>query len=110
MQLSTGQQQLLCLARALLRRARLVLLDECTSSVDPATAALMSGVLERQLSGRAITVLQIAHDLRAIAGYDRVMVVDRGNVVEDGDPRELATARGSRFGRLLARAARGGGP
>ncbi|GBF90620.1 hypothetical protein Rsub_03192 [Raphidocelis subcapitata] len=108
-QLSTGQQQLLCLARALLRRAHLVLLDECTSSVDPATAALMVAVLERELSGRTATVLQIAHDLRAISGYDRVLLMDRGRVVEEGDPRELAATRGSRFAQLLARAVRSGG-
>jgi ABC-type branched-subunit amino acid transport system ATPase component len=106
LQLSTGQQQLLCLARALLRRARLVLLDECTSSVDPPTAALMASVLSQQLGGRGAAVIQIAHDLRAILEYDRVMLMERGRVVEDGPPADLSADAGSRFAQLLARAGR----
>jgi ABC-type multidrug transport system fused ATPase/permease subunit len=109
LQLSAGQQQLLCLARALLRRSRLVLLDECTSSVDPPTAALMRAVLAQHLGDRRTTVLQIAHDLRAIMGYDRVLLMDRGRVVEDGAPRALAAAGETRFAQLLARAGRAAG-
>lgn len=105
-QLSTGQQQLLCLARALLRRSRLLLLDECTSSVDPATAAVMRTVLAQQRGGADTTVIQIAHDLRAISGYDRVLLMERGRVVEDGAPEELVRAGDTRFAQLLARAGR----
>ena len=132
--LSAGQQQLLCLARALARRARLVLLDECTSRVDAPTAALMARVL-RERFGRGhsgggngtaatattssssgspdlsppVTVVEIAHDLRAILDYDRVVLMDRGAIIEDGAPRALAAAGGSRFARLLARAGAGAG-
>lgn len=107
LQLSAGQQQLLCLARALLRRSRLVLLDECTSCVDPPTAALMRSVLAEQLGGRQTAVLQIAHDLRAILDYDRVLLMDHGRIVEDGPPRALAAEGRTRFAQLLARAGRG---
>jgi len=86
-----------------------VLLDECTSSADPPTAALMTSVLSQQLGGRDTTVVQIAHDLRAILQYDRVMVMERGRVVEDGAPAQLAGVAGTRFAQLLVRAGRMGG-
>jgi ATP-binding cassette subfamily C (CFTR/MRP) protein 1 len=83
-----------------------VLLDEATSSVDPPTAALMATVLSQQLGGRGATVIQIAHDLRAILDYDRVLLMERGCVVEDGAPTALAGDARSRFAQLLARAGR----
>jgi len=89
--LSHGQQQLLCLARMLLMRQTkpraVVLLDEITSSVDPGTARIMHEVLEHELRGA--TVLQVAHNLSSIKGYDRILVMEEGQVVEAGTPEEL---------------------
>ncbi len=108
LELSQGQQQLLCLARMILRRAPLVLLDEASASVDAATAAVMREVLAKELGfgqgPAAATVVEIAHDLRAITGCDRVVVMAGGVVVEEGKPQELIGRQGSKFGQMLANA------
>jgi ABC-type multidrug transport system fused ATPase/permease subunit len=84
---SVGQKQLLCLARALLRRNRFLVLDEATANVDMATDAFIQGVLREQFS--TTTVLTIAHRLQTIADYDKVLVMHAGRVVEVGHPFEL---------------------
>jgi ATP-binding cassette subfamily C (CFTR/MRP) protein 4 len=84
---SVGQKQLLCLARALLRRNRFLVLDEATANVDMATDAFIQGVLREQFS--TTTVLTIAHRLQTIADYDQVLVMHAGRVVEVGHPFEL---------------------
>jgi ABC-type multidrug transport system fused ATPase/permease subunit len=99
-ELSAGQRQLLCLARMLLRRADVVLLDECTASVDAETGRVMAAVLGEHLSGSA--VLQIAHDLEHVMGYDEVAVMEGGRVVECGPPGELLRAEGGAFAALSA--------
>ncbi|KAK4235854.1 P-loop containing nucleoside triphosphate hydrolase protein [Achaetomium macrosporum] len=85
--LSLGQRQLLALARALLRSTRVVLVDEGTSSVDPATDGRIQDTLARGLRGK--TLIAIAHRLRTVLLYDRVCVMERGRIVELGNPREL---------------------
>ncbi|KAL3444260.1 P-loop containing nucleoside triphosphate hydrolase protein [Aspergillus insuetus] len=86
--LSHGQQQLLCVARAVLKKARILILDEVTSSVDHETETLITRVLSDQFQNQ--TVLAIAHRLSTIMDYDRVIVLDGGSIVEQGNPRELA--------------------
>ncbi len=90
--LSTGEKQLLSIARALLKRPRLFVLDEATSSVDTETEARIQKGLERMLAGR--TSLVIAHRLSTIRRADRILVVDAGRIVEDGDHAQLMSARG----------------
>lgn len=84
---SLGQRQLLALARAVLRDARIVLIDEGTSSVDLETDALVQDTLEHQLHGK--TLIAIAHRLRTVLLYDRVCVMDYGRIVELGPPLDL---------------------
>ncbi|KAF5542236.1 ABC transporter [Fusarium mexicanum] len=84
---SLGQRQLIALARALLRNTRIVLVDEGTSSVDPETDALVQETLATGLEGK--TLIAIAHRLRTVIQYDRVCVMDKGNIVELGPPSEL---------------------
>ncbi len=91
--LSQGQRQLLALARALALTPNAVLvLDEATSSIDTATEALIQEALERILRSR--TSLVIAHRLSTVRNADRIIVMERGQVVEDGSHAELLTRDG----------------
>ncbi|KAM3456042.1 hypothetical protein MY3296_001911 [Beauveria thailandica] len=87
MQLSRGQQQLLCLARALLRQSKLVLLDEPTASVDTMTEAKMAEVIARKFEDA--TVIMVTHRLSLIHSFDKVVVLNTGEIVEYGPPAEL---------------------
>lgn len=86
--LSQGQRQLLCLARAILKRPRVLVMDEATASIDYATDSRIQGAI-RELDGTTIT---IAHRLQTIIDYDKVLVLDKGEVVEFGHPWELLQA------------------
>ncbi|CRG87245.1 Multidrug resistance-associated protein 6 [Talaromyces islandicus] len=94
---SLGQRQLLCLARAMVRGGKLLILDEATSSVDHKTEEMMQQALETEFSSH--TVLSVLHRLRYIHRYDRVAVLDRGVLVEFDTPAALL-ARNSRFSDL----------
>ncbi|GAB7347716.1 hypothetical protein MBLNU459_g5273t1 [Dothideomycetes sp. NU459] len=83
--LSQGQRQLLCLARALLKSPKVLLMDEATASIDYATDAKIQETI-REIRNTTIT---IAHRLQTIIDYDKVLVLDRGEVVEFGDPYDL---------------------
>ncbi|KAF8422979.1 P-loop containing nucleoside triphosphate hydrolase protein [Tirmania nivea] len=84
---SLGQRQLMALARALVRNSRIIICDEATSSVDQETDRKIQRTMREGFAGR--TVLCIAHRLGTVLGYDRVVVMDRGKVVEMGGPKEL---------------------
>ncbi|KAL6231355.1 hypothetical protein BDW75DRAFT_247944 [Aspergillus navahoensis] len=86
--LSHGQQQLLCLARAILKKSKILILDEVTSSVDQETEAIITRVLRDRFQDQ--TVISIAHRLNTIMDYDKVIVLDKGCIVEQGNPRVLA--------------------
>jgi ABC-type multidrug transport system fused ATPase/permease subunit len=90
--LSVGQRQLICIARAVLVDPRILILDEATSSVDTVTEALIQEALERLLRGR--TAIVIAHRLSTVRNADRIYVVDEGQVVEQGDHESLLAQGG----------------
>lgn len=84
--LSQGQRQLLCLARALLKSPRVLLMDEATASIDYATDSKIQETLREV---KESTIITIAHRLQTIIDYDKVLVLDKGKVVEYASPWEL---------------------
>lgn len=92
--LSQGQRQLLCLARALLKSPKVLVMDEATASIDYATDSKIQDTL-RELKNN--TILTIAHRLQTIIDYDRVLVLDRGEVVEYAEPWELIQKQDGQF-------------
>ncbi|NWS18057.1 MRP1 protein, partial [Pachyramphus minor] len=90
--LSVGQRQLVCLARALLRKSKILVLDEATAAVDLETDKLIQSTIKSQFE--ECTVLTIAHRLNTIMDYTRVLVLERGEVVECGSPEQLLQERG----------------
>jgi len=95
--LSGGQRQRIAIARAILRNAPLLLLDEATSSLDAESETLVQAALERLMQGR--TTLVIAHRLATVLSCDRILVMDKGNIVEEGTHAELV-AKGGLYARL----------
>jgi ATP-binding cassette subfamily B protein len=90
--LSGGQRQRLAIARALLKNAPILLLDEATSALDTESEQLIQAALDDLMKGR--TVIAIAHRLSTLRRFDRIIVMDRGRIVDDGTPSELARRAG----------------
>ncbi|MFE0352551.1 ABC transporter ATP-binding protein [Streptomyces nigra] len=91
--LSGGQRQRVALARAILRDAPILLLDEATSALDSESEILVQEALWRLMEGR--TALVVAHRLSTVAGMDRLVVLDRGRIVEQGSHAELISTDGA---------------
>lgn len=91
--LSHGQRQLVCLARALLARSKVMVIDEATSSVDVAMDALIQKSIRDEFHDSTLFV--IAHRLRTVADFDQIVVLDDGRLCESGTPRELYESRGT---------------
>lgn len=90
--LSVGQRQLLSFTRALARPPQLLILDEATSAVDPATEAMLGEATERLLAGR--TAVVIAHRLSTVRHCQQILVLEQGQIIERGTHADLATAGG----------------
>uniref|UniRef100_A0A2M4AR42 Putative abc transporter c family member n=2 Tax=Anopheles triannulatus TaxID=58253 RepID=A0A2M4AR42_9DIPT len=93
--LSVGQRQLICLARALLRKTKVLILDEATAAVDLETDDLIQRTIRTEF--KDCTVLTIAHRLNTILDSDKVIVLDKGQIVEFAPPNELLQTKSSAF-------------
>jgi|GEM_PF-31224 ATP-binding cassette, subfamily B, bacterial len=94
-QFSGGQRQRIALARAILRDPAILVLDEATSALDPTTEAAVNATLERLAAER--TMLSVTHRLTSIANMDRIFVLERGRVVEQGKHKELLNLKGTYY-------------
>lgn len=96
--LSGGERQRISIARALLKDAPIVLLDEATASLDVENETRVQGALSRLLAGK--TVLVIAHRMRTVEAADKIVVLSDGKVAEEGSPEELLADENSMFHRM----------
>lgn len=95
---SQGQRQLICLARALLKRNRVVFMDEATASVDFETDEAIQKTIATEFAD--CTILCIAHRLRTVIEYDRVLVLDDGEIAEFASPLDLLNTPDSLFNKM----------
>ena len=93
--LSVGQRQLICLARALLRKTKILILDEATAAVDVETDSLIQSTIRKEFSD--CTIITIAHRLNTIIDSNRVVVLDEGSIVEFDTPNNLLANNKSIF-------------
>lgn len=97
--MSVGQRQLICLARALLKRPHILVLDEATASVDYDTDRLIQKAIRTEFD---CTVLTIAHRLHTILDSDRIIVLSSGKLIENGRPEDLLAQEGGVFKDMVA--------
>ncbi|CAD5112740.1 DgyrCDS1959 [Dimorphilus gyrociliatus] len=96
---SAGQRQLFCLARALLRNSKILIMDEATASVDMTTDKIVQRVVNQHFKDK--TILTIAHRVSSILNYDTIVVLQNGNIVEAGPPSELKSKMDGIFSRMI---------
>ncbi|XP_050485106.1 ATP-binding cassette sub-family C member 5-like isoform X2 [Bombus huntii] len=98
--LSVGERQLLCLSRALLRNAKIIVLDEATAAVDPETEVAVQNTIQNAFSNS--TVLTIAHRLKTVISCNRVIVMKNGQIIEFDAPSVLLSNSNSEFSKMMA--------
>ncbi|KAF6027752.1 hypothetical protein EB796_013941 [Bugula neritina] len=97
---SVGERQLICMARALLRQSKILVLDEATAAIDTETDSLVQETIKEVFSD--CTMLTIAHRLNTITNYDRILVLDQGQVIEFDTPSALLANENSVFSQMVA--------
>jgi len=99
--ISSGQRQLICLARALLRKSKILVLDEATSSVDSNTDADVQETIRREFVNKGVSVITVAHRLDTVLGSDKIAVLGAGELIEYGTPSELLRIPNGSLRRLV---------
>lgn len=99
---SIGQRQLICLARAIIRKNKILILDEATSNMDPKTDEVMQEIIRNNFSD--YTIITIAHRLNTVIDSDKVLVVDSGRIVQFGPPTILMKDKEGMFFKLVEKA------
>ena len=97
--LSNGQRQLIAIARALLTNSRILILDEATSAIDSMTDNYIQNTIRKQFKN--MTIITIAHRLRTIIDYDRILVLDKGEISEFDTPRNLLSNENGIFSSMV---------
>ena len=97
--LSIGQKQLICITRALIKNPKILLMDEATSNIDQKTDSTIQSIFKKHL--KRTTVFTIAHRLQIIIQYDKIIVLSKGQLLEQGSPYELLTRKGSMFSSMV---------
>ncbi|KAF1745089.1 LOW QUALITY PROTEIN: hypothetical protein MXB_2975 [Myxobolus squamalis] len=99
--ISSGEKQLICLARALLKHTKILVLDEATSNVDLKTDKLIQAIIRKEFSD--CTVITVAHRIETIIDYDRIIVMDAGSIAEFDSPQNLLARHDSLFYQLVSK-------
>ncbi|XP_042469774.1 ABC transporter C family member 3-like isoform X2 [Zingiber officinale] len=97
---SVGQRQLVCLGRVILKKSKILVLDEATASVDTSTDIIIQNTLRQQFSES--TVITVAHRITSVIGSDLVLVLENGVIVELGSPKNLLANKSSLFAKLVS--------
>ena len=99
--LSQGQRQLMCLARALIRKSKILVMDEATSSVDAQTDQQVQKTIREQFVEKGVSVITVAHRLDTVLGYDKIAVLGDGKLLEYGPPSDLLKIPNGELRRLV---------
>ena len=97
--LSVGQRQLLCLARAMLRKSKILVMDEATANIDVQTDSLIQSAIRRDFG--YCSILTIAHRLNTVIDYDKILVLDKGKVMEFDEPHMLLSNPSSHLSSMV---------
>lgn len=103
--LSIGQRQLVCIARALVKKPKILLMDEATANIDQKTDSVIQNLIKNTL--KETTVVTIAHRLITVIQYDKIIILEQGKKVEEGSPADLLDIEGGWFRRLVGESGHG---
>ena len=99
--LSVGEKQLICIARAIIRKTKIVIMDEATANIDMSTEEKIQKALQYVLNDS--TVITVAHRIKTIIEYDKILVLDNGNIIEFDTPQNLLKNEKSLFFELYSK-------